>query len=177
MADVPARRAAFLSTVRQLTREPVVEPAHPRPPGALAEADFQARCTGPEGCTACVDACPYGTVGLFPATSRHHAGTPALDPNVAPCHLCADVPCAAACPTGALQPVPPEAIFLGLASILASRCFVFQGPECGACAPACPPGALRIVAGRPKIDPVSCTGCGLCRAACPVWDKAIEVEL
>ncbi|RME23436.1 MAG: 4Fe-4S dicluster domain-containing protein, partial [Deltaproteobacteria bacterium] len=141
------------------------------------EAEFQRRCTGPAGCRACAEACPHGAIGPYPATSRHHAGTPALDPNTAPCHLCPDLPCARACEAGALVPIPTDALFFGLARVLPDRCFVFQGPECGACAPACPIGALRMVAGRPVIDADTCNGCGLCRAACPVWNKAITIDL
>jgi len=104
-----------------------------------------------------------------------------MDPNQAPCHLCADMPCAQACPTDALTPLPPSAvsgvIFLGLAHVETERCFVFQGPECGACHPACPLGAITLSLGRPRIDAELCNGCGLCRASCPVWGKAIRIDL
>ena len=56
-----------------------------------------------------------------------------------------------------------------------SRCFVFRGPECGACN-VCPtqPRALRFRADRPSIDPVLCTACGDCVSACVMTPAAIE---
>lgn len=148
----------------------------PRPPGAADEQALRRLCCS---CAdkPCLLACPHGAIGLLPPAAGADAGTPALDPNQAPCHLCAELPCVAACPTGALLPVPREAIFFGLARILESRCLPFHGPECGACAPACPVKAIRVVATRPVIDAARCNGCGLCRAACPVWDRAIQIDV
>ncbi len=56
-------------------------------------------------------------------------------------------------------------------------CLPYSGPECGACAHACPvPGALEWADGiRPVINDERCTGCALCREACIVEPKAIEV--
>lgn len=175
-AEPNNRRAAFAQVagaVRDLTREEVVEPGHPRPPGAVPEADFQLLCTG---CGDCVTACPFGAIGQYPENSGVLSGTPAMNPNDAACHLCDGLPCAVACPEAALIPVPVTDVFLGLARILTDKCFVYKGPECGACAPACPPKSLRMVAGKPEITSDTCTGCGLCREACPVWDKAIAVD-
>ncbi len=143
-------------------------PRWPRPPGALEEPRFLERCTR---CDACFGACPHRAIG------RLRDGTPALNPNAAACHLCADLPCIAACDEGALLPTPADGIFLGLAEVLPDRCFVGAGPECGACVPACPVGAVAGGAvAVPTIDPDACVGCGLCREACPVWDKAISIH-
>jgi ferredoxin-type protein NapG len=138
--------------------------AWPLPPGAVD--DFAARC---DGCADCVTACPHRAIGVLAD------GTVAMNPNALPCHLCEDMPCIAACETGALVPTPLEGIFLGLAVVDASKCFAFQGPECGACSVSCPNRAIPLVGGRPVVDMTSCVGCGLCREACPVWDKAISV--
>jgi ferredoxin-type protein NapG len=138
----------------------------PRPPGAVE--DFLEKCTR---CEDCVMACPHGSIGLL------RDGTPALNPNRIACHLCEDLPCVTSCVDGALEMVGRELIFFGLARIQTDKCFVFKGPECGACKPACPVGALTLDLTKPVIDLDVCNGCGLCREACPVWDKAIVVDL
>ncbi len=147
------------------------DPGWPRPPGALDEASFLAHCTR---CDDCITACPHGAIGRLP--SGPTAGTPAMNPNTAPCHLCTDLPCAAACTEGALVKIEAEAIFIGLAEIDSSLCLPFRGPECGACRSSCPIGALSMSLAKPSIDPEICNGCGLCRADCPVWDPAITVH-
>ena len=138
----------------------------PRPPGAVP--DFERLCTK---CDECVIACPHGAIGKL------DDGTPAMDPEAAPCHLCEDLPCVTACLDGALELIEPELIFFGLARIDQDRCFVFKGPECGACKPACPTGAIRLELTRPVIDLEACNGCGLCRAACPVHGGAISIDV
>lgn len=138
----------------------------PRPPGAVD--DFLTLCTR---CEECILACPAGAIGHL------NNGTPALNPNAVACILCPDTPCITACPDGALMPVEPELIFFGLARIQPDRCFVFKGPECGACVPACPVKALRLELTRPVIDAETCNGCGLCREACPVHGSAIVIDL
>lgn len=95
-----------------------------------------------------------------------------MDPNRAPCHLCADMPCVASCEDKALEPLAHEHVFLGLARIVEEKCFPFMGPECGACRPACPSGAITLDRTRPVIDPLRCSGCGLCKDACPVFGGA-----
>ncbi len=154
---------------RELLHAAVPPPPFPRPPGAAEEARFRALC---DGCMDCAVACPHEAIGLL------DDGTPALDPNHRPCHLCPDLPCAAACPTGALARVPAEALFFGLAAIDRRACLPFSGPECGACRPACPVRAITLEQGvRPVVDLDRCNGCGLCREACVVYDKAIRIDL
>ena len=72
-----------------------------RPPFAIAEPDFLARCSR---CQNCVDACPHETV--FPLSTKldsQYVNTPALDLVHTACHLCAEWPCVIACETGALE--------------------------------------------------------------------------
>ena len=48
----------------------------------------------------------------------------------------------------------------------APTCLVHHGALCTACADACPHEAITITR-TVTIDPIDCTGCGLCVAACP----------
>ena len=145
-----------------------------RPPYALDEVEFLDTCTR---CDKCVDACPHDVIFLLPT------GTPALDLLNKGCRLCADWPCVAACEPGALK-FPDTGEFgerplprLARVYINTSTCLPYYGPECGACAASCPvPGALIWNGTRPGIDPAKCTGCGLCREACIVEPKAVEVR-
>ena len=152
-----------------------------RPPFAIAELEFLLGCTR---CSDCIAACPQGVI--FPLAARlgaDVAGTPALDLVNKGCHLCTDWPCVNACKTAALQrPPEPEASEitrprLARVKINTATCLPYQGPECGVCLDACPvPGALYIQQERPLIDENVCTGCALCREACIVEGKAIQVR-
>ena len=51
-------------------------------------------------------------------------------------------------------------------SFEASTCLVHHGALCTACADTCPHEAITITR-TVTIDPIDCTGCGLCVAACP----------
>lgn len=57
------------------------------------------------------------------------------------------------------------------------HCLPYNGPECGVCESSCPiPGALAWESTRPVINPDECVGCGLCREACILEPKAINVR-
>jgi len=153
-----------------------------RPPYALVELEFLLTCTR---CGECIAACPHGVV--FPLPARLGAqvmNTPALDLLNKGCQLCEDWPCVAACEPGALRlpevdeedtSRPPPRI--AVASIDTGSCLPYSGPECGACAASCPvPAALSWDGERPRIAPGLCTGCALCREACIVEPKAIQIQ-
>jgi MauM/NapG family ferredoxin protein len=118
-----------------------------RPPGA-DQVDFGALCIR---CGACVRVCP--TQGLQPSLFEDgvaHFLTPRLVPRLGycsfPCNACGQV-----CPTGAVPPLGLEekqAAVIGLARIDRDRCL---------------PWAYDIA-------------CIVCEEACPVADKAIELE-
>lgn len=151
-----------------------VFPARRRPPGAVVEASFLALCTG---CGDCVSACPHAAIHTYRESAGVLAGKPVLLPDQRPCLMCEGFPCVVACEEGALMPFEKPTWPLGEVRLVETRCIAFAGPDCGACAALCPTEteALRLVRGRPVIDPEGCVGCGLCIEACPVLPAAIEL--
>lgn len=146
----------------------VVQQRYFRPPGALPEIGFLGACTR---CGDCIAACPAHAIVKLPPSSGLAAGTPVLNPQVQPCIVCADMPCAAACPTDALT-VPANGwagYAIGRLELVPERCITFSGTPCGACAEACPVGPSALAmdeGGRPVLKPEGCVGCGACVRAC-----------
>ncbi|MBZ5726132.1 MAG: 4Fe-4S binding protein [Acidobacteriia bacterium] len=172
-----------------------------RPPAALAEKQFLARCIR---CGECMQACPNNA--LHPALSE--AGwegiwTPVLVSRVGYCQPSCTL-CGQACPTGAIweftsrekgwagAPSGPGAdarpIRLGTAFYDRGRCLPWaMATDCIVCEEWCPtspkavylrPAEVTDAAGQvkqvrqPYIDPERCVGCGACEYACPVRDRA-----
>ena len=144
-----------------------------RPPGAVPEDEFLSRCIR---CFRCADACPNrAIVALNERTGRDFSreagpaetGTPVIFPRRQACMLCQGVPgdellCAAACPSGALQPVEKTVediqakVDMGTARIDTNICYSWNGASCGVCARACPFEGKALKLGlfeRPTIDP------------------------
>jgi ferredoxin-type protein NapG len=150
-----------------------------RPPGAADEISFLASCTR---CGDCIAVCPVHAIIKAPPGGGLAAGTPIIDPGIQACVVCADMPCARACETGALVP-PPDGwagVHMGLLELDPERCITFQGVPCGVCARACPVGerALTIDAGRhPVIRPEGCVGCGVCVTACVTSPSSLKLHL
>jgi ferredoxin-type protein NapG len=168
------RRSFFSQGLTRALREivgaveqQVVRAQYLRPPGALPEAAFLAACTR---CGACADVCPVHAITKLPPATGLAAGTPTLDVAVTACIMCETMPCAAACPTPALE-VPPwgwRDAKVAQVEIDTSRCITYRDVECGICARVCPVGedALKMDdRGRPVIG-AACTGCGQCLNAC-----------
>ena len=170
-------------------------PAHPlRPPGALEESRFLARCIR---CGACMEACP--THALQPSWSE--AGieglwTPVVVPRIGYCEPSC-VLCSSVCPTGAIWKLgtvdkgwgvehAPQAgpVRIGTAFYDRGRCLPWaMATECIVCQEWCPtsPKAIYLrpaeAAGpdgeartvrQPYVNPSLCVGCGACEFACPV---------
>jgi len=132
-----------------------------RPPGAIVEDLFVARC---DACAACAHACPQGIISL-------ENGLPRLDfgRGEGECLFCDD--CTNACPTGALS--LEQARPWHWAAEIGATCLSLQRITCRACADSCEPRAIRfrpVGSGRdiPLIDESTCTGCGACSSVCPV---------
>ncbi len=136
-----------------------------RPPGALAEADFLARCIK---CGQCMRVCPTniiqpallqaGLEGLWTPVLNFRIGTSGCQPDCVACgHLC---------PTAAIRPLLPEEkrgrgdfqaqgpVRLGLAFIDRGRCLPWaMGTPCIVCQEVCPvaPKAIHV---REVFEPV-----------------------
>lgn len=151
----------------------------PRPPGALPEADFLARCVR---CGACVAACPTNALQpLYAATGLDGLFAPGLVPAGGPCDphctRCGDV-----CPTGALRPLAGDERLwakTGTAEITQEACIAWaEAKRCMVCDEVCPFDAVvfKLEAGHPvavpTVEAAKCAGCGYCENACPVKKPA-----
>jgi len=169
-----------------LTQQARATPFAVRPPGALAEQDFNARCIK---CGQCVDACPYDTLKLATADSGVPIGTPYFIPRETPCYMCEDIPCVPVCPTGALDHALEniDDSRMGLAVIDIENCLSWQGLRCEICFRECPVQGDAITVEHhprriskhamfvPLVHSDACTGCGICEKACPTQEAAIRV--
>lgn len=139
-----------------------------RPPGALPEGEFMARCIR---CERCISVCPTSIVEpLGIEQGILQARTPTLSYADDCCIFCDE--CRVVCPTGAIgdvDPYVPERGRIGVAMLHADRCLAFlQAGSCGVCVPACPYEALSYDEGRrPVVDALACNGCGECVKICP----------
>jgi ferredoxin-type protein NapG len=185
MTDNPLDRRAFFSTgLRRVlghavdtVTDRVSAGRFVRPPGALPEAAFLAACTR---CGECTRVCPVHAIHPLATQAGFAAGTPALDVNITACVMCADMPCAAACPTDALD-VPDEwwrETRIATIDIDEDRCIAFRDVQCGVCARACPVGsdALSLDGGGRPVIGNACTGCGTCIGACVTSPSSISAH-
>jgi len=150
-----------------------------RPPGALPEAAFRARCIH---CGQCGEVCPNRCIQYFGLENGLASqDTPYILPREKACILC--MKCGAVCPTGALQAIPHEAgailagVRMGRARVDEGLCLSFQGKTCGVCYRACPLQDVAIRVGmleQPHVSP-ACVGCGLCERSCIQMPQAIRV--
>lgn len=159
-----------------------------RPPGALPDGRFEAACIR---CGQCVQACPYDTLQLATLLSPLAAGTPYFIARQTPCEMCDDIPCVAACPSGALDPALTDIddARMGLAVLLDhENCLNWQGLRCDVCYRVCPAidQAITLELHRnertgkhakflPTVHSDHCTGCGKCEQACVLEESAIKV--
>ncbi len=140
-----------------------------RPPGAIDERGFLERCTR---CNDCAVACPYDAIVPAPSRFREAAGTPMIDPDLAPCRMCEDTPCIAACDDDVLSSLVP--VQMGVARITEQTCLAYQGSFCSVCVEQCPvEGAIVVSDGKPRVAEDRCTGCGVCRYVCPAPENSI----
>lgn len=184
---VPLIRAGVTS------RPDHVEPALIRPPGALEENQFLAKCVR---CGECMKVCI--TNGLQPALLEggiEGLWTPILVPRTGYCEYNCTL-CGQVCPTGAIARLKPEEkmpVKIGSASIDRSRCLPYANAiPCIVCEEVCPipkkavwfeKAKVRDRSGKtvwvkqPRVDLELCNGCGICETKCPVLGRpAITVS-
>ena len=149
-----------------------------RPPGAVPEEIFPAKCIR---CGRCVEVCPYRSILMLDIRAGVHAGTPLVEAENIPCYLC--MKCVDVCPTGSLTRVAQEDTRMGLAVVDKFSCTAWAGTIlCRTCYDKCPfpEQAIRLDQLQPVVVTDYCTGCGLCTNACPVTldsgMKAINIE-
>lgn len=159
-----------------------------RPPGARPEAEFLGSCLR---CGLCVRDCPYDTLKLATLSDPVANGTPFFTAREVPCEMCDDIPCVAACPSGALDHGLEEidAARMGLAVLIdRETCLNLLGLRCDVCYRVCPliDEAITLELERndrtghharfiPTVHSAACTGCGKCEQACVLDEAAIKV--
>ena len=147
-----------------------------RPPGALPEKKFRDTCYR---CGNCVEVCPARAIRPQSGGEPAQTGLPYIDPDLGACVVCDELACMKACPSGALKPVEPTQISMGLAEVSHTRCVRSQGTACTLCIDKCPFGlqAIRLnAAGQVEVLSAGCVGCGSCQFYCPTTPKAIVVH-
>ncbi len=161
-----------------------------RPPGALDEGAFLAACIR---CGLCVRACPYDTLSLAEIGSDPGlaTGTPFFTARQVPCEMCEDIPCVAACPTGALDKGLSriDDARMGTAVLIdQENCLNALGLRCDVCYRVCPAIDQAITLDlqhnarsghhaifMPTVHADACTGCGKCEKSCVLPEAAIKV--
>jgi MauM/NapG family ferredoxin protein len=159
-----------------------------RPPGALPEGEFLARCTR---CGECMRVCIAN--GLQPTwfeAGLEGMWSPILVSRIGYCEYNCTL-CGQVCPTGAIRRLPLQEkrkVKLGLAYVDRSRCLPWAGQsDCIVCEEHCPTWSKAIVLKeertltprgewkmfkKPYIDEDLCVGCGICETKCPLTDRA-----
>lgn len=169
-----------------------------RPPGAVGEEKFLAVCTK---CGLCAAACPFRALVMAAPGDGRPIGTPYFAMRENPCRMCREIPCAVACPTGALdvelvsgsdaegkRKLDINKAKIGIAVIDRETCIAYWGIQCDACYRSCPVMDKAITVEYAKNDrtgrhailgPVvhadHCTGCGMCERSCVTKKASIFV--
>lgn len=165
-----------------------IAPVAVRPPGVADEHAFQSACIR---CGLCVRDCPYDILRLATLGEDVALGTPYFVARAIPCEMCEDIPCIAACPTGALNKelTNIDDARMGLAVLIDHEtCLNFLGLRCDVCYRACPliDKAITLELRHnprtgvhaefiPTVHSDSCTGCGKCEHSCVLEKAAIKV--
>jgi len=163
----------------------LIDPELVRPPGAIPEAEFRARCVR---CGECMKACPTNTLQpVWLKAGLEGLFSPVVTPRLGACATNCNV-CGKVCPTGAVRDLPlieKQHAKIGTAWINRRNCLVWeQDKKCLVCDEACPYKAISLqpVAELRNLAPFvkenQCVGCGYCENKCPVeGQSAIRVNI
>lgn len=176
--------AAFLFHTHPLGGKRSYNPDLVRPPGALAEEEFLARCIR---CGACMKVCPAN--GIHPtALEAGFEGmwSPVMKMTIGYCEYECTL-CTQVCPSGAIRPLTvPEKqkIKIGLAYIDRSRCLPYASARtCIVCEEHCPTPQKaiwleeaqattdtgeKVTVKQPRVNLELCIGCGICTYKCVI---------
>ena len=179
--------AVPLLRINPLTTANAKNPVLLRPPGALEEKEFLARCVK---CGECMKVCI--TNGLQPTlleAGLEGIWSPTLVPRIGYCEYRCTL-CGQVCPTGAIKrlTLPEKAkVKIGLAMFDKGRCLPWaHATPCIVCEEVCPTPkkaiwfedvTVRDRQGRPvrvkqpHVDLELCIGCGICETKCPVLGR------
>lgn len=150
-----------------------------RPPGSLAEEEFESRCIR---CGQCGEVCPNRCIDYFDLENGVDSlNTPYITPRNKACILC--MKCGQVCPTGAIKPLERTAedilgfVQMGKARVEKSLCLSYQGKTCGVCYRACPlqDTAIKVQLLEQPVILAGCVGCGLCERSCIQLPQAIKI--
>ncbi|MGD0499029.1 MAG: 4Fe-4S dicluster domain-containing protein [Bryobacteraceae bacterium] len=176
--------AAFLFHTGPLGAKRSFNPELVRPPGALGEDDFLARCIR---CGECMKVCPTNAIHptMFEA-GLEGMWTPILKMTIGYCEYECTL-CSQVCPSGAIRPLKvaeKQKIRIGLAYFDRNRCLPYAyARTCIVCEECCPTPKKAIwleevqvpaLSGRgvavkqPHVDPDLCIGCGICANKCVI---------
>ncbi len=183
MSDRRHSRRAFFREVVKRYVEPAVDyldtqsvegPVVLRPPGAIVETDFLARC---ERCHACVEVCPADAIRPIAVEGRLK-DTPGIVAVEQACVVCTDLGCMHACPSDALQIITRDEIDLGMAVVDHESCVRANDQACRSCIDLCPRGTRAIEVDDDDRVAVleGCVGCGVCEQICPTSPRAIRID-
>lgn len=146
-----------------------------RPPGALPEKEFLARCMR---CAQCSVACPTNILQpTWLDLNLADMFSPSLDARLGPCDpRCTR--CSSACPTGAIRELSKDERLwakVGTAVIVPNKCLAWEhDKKCMICDEVCPFGAIEMIRVKdipvpvPKVLENRCSGCGYCSHHCPI---------